>query len=102
VNEELKACPFCGGTDIKEIRVHLSFWHECLSCGARGPLDSVSNFEKNISWNSRPREKSLQELFENNFKVVVHQIAKANNAMARAKLVDATIARIEELENRVI
>lgn len=39
-SDELKPCPFCGGTKIKSDSDDGIFWHKCGGCGATGPTPS--------------------------------------------------------------
>ncbi len=34
---QLKPCPFCGGTAVRDISYHGYEWMACANCGARGP-----------------------------------------------------------------
>ncbi len=93
MNEEPKACPFCGSDDIG-ITVDDRYGTACIcaTCGSIGKFnDHPVRCQDDVAyedWNTRPIEDAL--------------LARAEAAEARAKLVGATIARIEELENRVI
>ena len=85
MNEELKPCPFCGGTNTMKQSVrgtmqHATYhWIHCEDCDAQGP---VFDFDKppEESWNTRPGEDALREELE--------------NMRARAKSAEAELAAI--------
>ncbi|WP_443696418.1 Lar family restriction alleviation protein [Pseudomonas sp.] len=49
---ELKSCPFCGGTDVSSTHRHWQI--ECNTCAANGPWNGEFDENKAISdWNTR-------------------------------------------------
>lgn len=61
---ELKPCPFCGGTSIKEawqLKLDVEFFATCASCGASGPVVTLITVERETDgerraielWNAR-------------------------------------------------
>jgi hypothetical protein len=69
VTEEIKPCPFCGGTSIKVMQPPESFWPSaiCIDCSAQGPLaiktaldnpDTVYD-DSTREWNSRVNPEHL-------------------------------------------
>jgi Lar family restriction alleviation protein len=51
MTEELKTCPFCGGTDIMSFDTG-AHWVSCQTCGAEGPV--VDDREDAVAkWNER-------------------------------------------------
>lgn len=62
MSEELKPCPFCGDSNLTEIKggEGQRAW-SCDYCGADGPLVSTNDPEKaEKAWNRRPIEDALK------------------------------------------
>jgi Lar family restriction alleviation protein len=53
MTEELKPCPFCGGTDVEAIDQQGVAWVLCKSCSVDGPFGSTAE-EATAVWNHRP------------------------------------------------
>lgn len=68
MSDELKACPFCGKSDIHIEQKGTFFWCECYDCGAisreHHTLPGVNVLQsEDIArgyWNNRPIEDELQ------------------------------------------
>ena len=59
MTENLKRCPFCGGT-ANIAKGQIEFWAYCPHCGAQTELyETEQEVEK--AWNSRPIENELAE-----------------------------------------
>lgn len=56
--EELKPCPFCGGTKIKKNHDDGQFWNTCQQCFADGPPTSKRSDEGAPDWNTRAQAPS--------------------------------------------
>ena len=52
--DELKACPFCGSSNIQPAPLSDYEWYRCNDC------DALSGRGGAIGWNSRPLEDALQ------------------------------------------
>jgi len=71
MNEELKACPFCGGEEMEVLHlkgtiIHPHYYVKCDDCGSTG---------HNVkAWNTRPIEESLQKRIDEMEKVVRYGI----------------------------
>lgn len=52
MSEELKPCPFCGGTKIGIREESGMIWAYCKECGAMGEWDYSENRAK-ANWNRR-------------------------------------------------
>ncbi len=52
-SSELKACPFCGGSDLKIIETPVSFSVSCGNCVINGHL-GTTELEAITAWNTRP------------------------------------------------
>lgn len=52
---DIKPCPFCGGTELKEFQQD---WFVCADCGAQGPDPGYGHSD----WNTRPVEDALREI----------------------------------------
>lgn len=62
--EELKACPFCGGTKIKKNHDEGQFWNTCQQCFADGPPTSKRSDEGAPDWNTRAKPSQGGEAVE--------------------------------------
>lgn len=54
---ELKPCPFCGSSNVKNEWVYAGtdleeYWVECMNCGGKGPWDSDQQ-QAIEEWNTR-------------------------------------------------
>ena len=65
MNEELKPCPFCGGSEIEcKHDGDGNFWHHCKSCDATGPFLNKRSDEEELSWNTRPAHPKVETVEE--------------------------------------
>jgi len=57
---KLKPCPFCGGTDIREIKSIRVAYSICNRCKAEGPFNIIESMSL-YGWNTRaaPKVKTL-------------------------------------------
>lgn len=55
MSDNMKPCPFCGGTTIVSMNDPENFGMRCYDCEAWGPRD------EDVSWNKRPIEDELRE-----------------------------------------
>jgi hypothetical protein len=65
-SEGLKACPWCGGTEIDVDNCDSSpvfWWNHCVHCGTDGPAD-LGWSGANELWNTRPIEDALRKQLE--------------------------------------
>ncbi len=53
MTDKLKACPFCGGTKIKNNHDDGQHWQTCQTCFADGPPYTKYREEGETEWNSR-------------------------------------------------
>ena len=62
MTENLKRCPFCGGT-ANIAKGQIEFWAYCPHCGVQTELYET---EKEVAkaWNARPIENELREKIE--------------------------------------
>jgi Lar family restriction alleviation protein len=52
MTEELKPCPFCGGSNVSTYEVKGSYSTLCVGCGGEGPEED-SEAEAIAAWNRR-------------------------------------------------
>ena len=84
---ELKACPFCGGTDIKEKENGMGdHWMRC-SCSAKGPR----GFYPQGVWNTRTPDP-LAEKVDADFHLLEENISLRYRLDSQQKVIDAAIA----------
>ncbi len=55
MSEELKSCPFCGGSDLENLKPFYALVR-CLICGSEGSLQDTKA-EAITAWNTRAGEK---------------------------------------------
>ena len=61
---DLKACPFCGGTEIKLNGTQRPYWYaECQKCGVSDGLCHTKD-EAHKSWNTRANDKGGEAVAE--------------------------------------
>lgn len=66
---ELRPCPFCGSTNIKEIVRDSDAWVQCIDCGGRGGFVKLTKADvKEIcriraaeNWNGRTESQKVPE-----------------------------------------
>ena len=62
-NEDLKPCPFCGESDIKEHDYRTSaspdVMHQCESCGSTGPGGETVELAR-LQWNTRNLKRQVE------------------------------------------
>lgn len=54
MSQDLKPCPFCGGTDIALGRDEDVCWNQCRRCEASGPTMRKYDGDDEPEWNTRP------------------------------------------------
>ena len=86
----LKPCPFCGNSEIESYgSTKHSFWFECNSCGAAGPLKDTLE-TATTAWNNRALDAERDEL------VALKAIMQDPEAV-RVNILRGTIARPNDL-----
>lgn len=58
MSNELKPCPFCGGTDLVTRGDDKVVGISCQTCGAFGP----NHYDSRFSWNTRTQDPDISEL----------------------------------------
>ena len=68
MKEELKPCPFCGGTDLEKMMyldlVGWMYWIECKSCDHVRAVSLADIDDAIRKWNTRPAEDKLKQVNE--------------------------------------
>jgi len=84
--EQIKECPYCGETDILELKKFGEFYHVVCKCGAIGP-GTTAHLDAILLWNAAANQIELRNAAANQIQACQYKIFELEKEIERLKIV---------------